>query len=198
MPQNDAIAYHKVTTRTPHNEPDPEPEPEPEPEPDPVNADALTNEQLVEVPNLTAFTAHYLASKSDFKDVYFTLRDVAKKMTLNVKKYVYAMNAFYTAIDNIVIVKRSVLYDIANEAQQDAIYTHPEYGMDSVTKMTHWIDAIAAYIDERMDDPIITKLKEVHNLSEEQILTIIDEDAFMNALYRAEQNNIALRYECRK
>ena len=49
-----------------------------------------------------------------------------------------------------------------------------------------------------MDDPIITKLKEVHGLSEEQILTIIDEDAFMNALYRAEQNNIALRYECRK
>ena len=34
-----------------------------------MNADALTNEQLVEVPNLTAFTAHYLASKSDFKDV---------------------------------------------------------------------------------------------------------------------------------
>ena len=106
-----------MTTRTPHNEPDPEPEPEPEPEREPVNNDALTNEALVEVPNLTAFTAHYLASKSDFKDVYFTLRDVAKKMTLNVKKYVYAMNAFYTALDNIVIVKRSVLYDIANEAQ---------------------------------------------------------------------------------
>ena len=77
------------------------------------------------------------------------------------------MNAFYTAINNPVIVKRSVLWDVGNEAAKDAIYTHPVYGMDSVTKLTHWVDAIAAYIDGNMDDVSITALKNAHGLTEE-------------------------------
>lgn len=64
-------------------------------------------------------------------------------MTANVKKYVYAMNVWGAGVSNKDIVYWSVLRGITTTQKKDEIYTHEVYGLDSLEKLTNWMEACA-------------------------------------------------------
>lgn len=66
---------------------------------------------------------------------------MAYKMTSSIKKYVYAMNAYGTAIYQPEVVKWSILNKIP-EARQNDIINNEKYGLKSVSSVSVWMEAI--------------------------------------------------------
>lgn len=94
--------------------------------------------------NFGALTAHYLLTNNDeFKDVYHMLRDVAYKMTDNVKKYVYATNLMKTALDQEPIIRNSVLINITDSKKRDEIVADQTYGFSTTEMIVRWVEAVA-------------------------------------------------------